>query len=912
MAAIHEYSIRTPFLPSHLQIACNDTYLALPYTKATVGIWSMKSLPSSPLQLEGHRKQIKCMCFGKRHSPTVLCSAANDFIITWNVEKARSAVASGQQVRGQVISKGQGYVQYVNFSPDDNLVAACIDKEILILDSKSERIDTRLEGHTATVNCAEFCPHYDSTVVSISDDRTFKVWDISNSCLVYQSTIISASPFISLSMDMVNPQFAVGSCDGQMRIYDLTDGNGFRCLHQLDVAKILRRQREAKDQSVSSPDKTGPTTISSRPSWQLEQSTDDQSAAMNVDELSEASEAVLGLYYALRPDDNGSRKTSGGRKPSFLQTDDSIVCDLLEKAPMLLVATPGCLIQINTHSYEVASYIDFQDPLPSESSIEETHKYISLSGSFSFAQTEDIRQVWCLVGSLFQKTVSLLKIQHPSCIPSRPKSITNQFAETLHIGEDGTGDSVTSEKIQTTGEDIETEITVLSSTPLLANSPLKSDLVPKTKETTPPKKGKLWPPAGAKKGVVNTDNQPLTFKSKVKSSGYTDPPRMNMFSPITNKSRSSAGSRHSKPNSANRTLIKEYPMDAEYPTNIKIKLSVAEQPTPINCISFSDDGQNLAAALSNKSSQVFKMPLTGKGTAFTGHNGVVNSVSWSHSNQWLLTSSDDRTARLWHKTQTEPVLTIDNSSHNFTADKEGPKTVDKSNPPFTKEIKHCRFYYVDKFILVTCGNTMYMYKYHLDDKPRDDIKRYLTNNRYKLVKTLQMDRAQQLTALSSVNGFHSYIILCAGSNKSMEVFDMNTAQSVRILPDVHTRPVHTICQNEGSTYVSHPANAYDLFLTAAATDGIKLWDLRTNRCVRRYDGHMNRVHSCGLAFSPCAKYIATGSEDRTAYIFDIRAGTYVHRFTGHTDVVSDVLFHPLYPELVTASMDGKIRLYSNR
>ena len=42
------------------------------------------------------------------------------------------------------------------------------------------------------------------------------------------------------------------------------------------------------------------------------------------------------------------------------------------------------------------------------------------------------------------------------------------------------------------------------------------------------------------------------------------------------------------------------------------------------------------------------------------------------------------------------------------------------------------------------------------------------------------------------------IVLCCGSNKSIEVFDMNAARSVRVLLDAHTRPAHTICQNEVS------------------------------------------------------------------------------------------------------------------
>lgn len=80
--------------------------------------------------------------------------------------------------------------------------------------------------------------------------------------------------------------------------------------------------------------------------------------------------------------------------------------------------------------------------------------------------------------------------------------------------------------------------------------------------------------------------------------------------------------------------------------------------------------------------------------------------------------------------------------------------------------------------------------------------------------------------------------------------------------DDPTCPLLSCHTTQGSMFVTHPPSAYDLFLTAAVADGIKLWDLRTNRCVRRYDGHVNRSQPVGLALSPCARFIATGSEDR--------------------------------------------------
>ena len=50
--------------------------------------------------------------------------------------------------------------------------------------------------------------------------------------------------------------------------------------------------------------------------------------------------------------------------------------------------------------------------------------------------------------------------------------------------------------------------------------------------------------------------------------------------------------------------------------------------------------------------------------------------------------------------------------------------------------------------------------------------------------------------------------------------------SLRSIPSCHSRPVHTIIQNQGSLSLSHPDRGYDLFLTAALSDGAALWDLR--------------------------------------------------------------------------------------
>uniref|UniRef100_A0A8C5SJZ3 Uncharacterized protein n=1 Tax=Laticauda laticaudata TaxID=8630 RepID=A0A8C5SJZ3_LATLA len=102
---------------------------------------------------------------------------------------------------------------------------------------------------------------------------------------------------------------------------------------------------------------------------------------------------------------------------------------------------------------------------------------------------------------------------------------------------------------------------------------------------------------------------------------------------------------------------------------------------------------------------------------------------------------------------------------------------------------------------------------------------------------------------------------------------------------------------QGSSFSCQPHEAYNLFLTAAIGDGIKLWDLRTLRCERRFEGHSSRSHPCGISVSPCGQFIACGSEDKCAYIYEKHSSTYSYKLTGHTESVINVAFNPSSPQV---------------
>ena len=65
------------------------------------------------------------------------------------------------------------------------------------------------------------------------------------------------------------------------------------------------------------------------------------------------------------------------------------------------------------------------------------------------------------------------------------------------------------------------------------------------------------------------------------------------------------------------------------------------------------------------------------------------------------------------------------------------------------------------------------------------------------------------------------------------------------------------------------------------------------------------------AFSPCGTFLASGSEDKAVYVYDLRRGsTPLAKLRGHSDAVGVVAFNPLHPQLVSGGMDGRVKFWA--
>lgn len=876
-------------------------WLALPITKKTVGLWSISQIAKClPTELTGHSSEVCALSFSSDRT-TYLVSACREKIFMWDL-----CSQSDGQISSKLCYSNPGDVTALSINNSNDIIAVGVDFKILLLKESKKDAPTILEAHRGMITKLAFCPHYSATLVSLSDDRSFCVWDIRDSLLLFQSKIISSSPLISVSMNRTNPHVAIGTADGCLKVFDLGSSNDFRQLSSIDISLALKKSIDKR--SLSNTAVPEGSTVNTKVNRQ--QNTDlhcaGNAAAVQI------TESMLSVEYVYFSQESLLSN-------AFHHSSCGVYDILLEKPSLICVITPNAILQINSRSFEILNVINMGNPMFSQSFCG-----IKSIGTLSYAascQTSSA-EILAVVGTLFEGKIEVIQLE-----------ITNQVNQVYVDRTENSSPLSVAE---------ENTLSIIPLHAMLSSSPLMSETLPPIASHSVTK-GDV---ATGKKKLSSIMNQPLTFKAKVASSGYLQAPRTVMFKPDTSRSkllnmdsqrRTKQGTNKS---SFAKTINAEYDAQKGPPIDCCDNFQVDPDESAVFCLRFSNDGSNLGCALSNKCALTLKSPYSKHiSTAFVGHNNIVNSVYWSSNNSYMLTASNDKAALVWNKTGGDPILSLTHqrgavkemTSNNTTSSlmsklstqqsnrKLQPSELSssrrqslasKDNKPFTKEIKHAQFFYVDKFILLTHGPNLSLFKYHIA-QIKDDIKKYQCRNRYKLVGNWQT-ASSAITATAAVNTFFSHLVICATSGRNIEVYDLNRSVLAHTLLECHPRPAHGVAINEGSCFASQPAEAYNVIATSSLTDPIKLWDLRTKSNVQALQGHLNNAHNCQVAFSPCGNYLASGSENQMVYIFDLRKGTYLDPLRGHNDVVTSVAFHPGHPLLASGSLNGRILFFQSQ
>lgn len=383
--------------------------------------------------------------------------------------------------------------------------------------------------------------------------------------------------------------------------------------------------------------------------------------------------------------------------------------------------------------------------------------------------------------------------------------------------------------------------------------------------------------------------QPIALHNTIKSSGYAKS--------LISKMHSLPKKVIPKLNKLTRVLNSD--LDQRYQTLFIPKLVL--QPNQMNlnhsesitCMKFSKDGKYLVTGSADKT---FRLQTLLKNKMYStkeysGHDGTITDINLS-KNQYsnygplVLSASNDSTVKLWSSNSSDkPLTTI-------------------SDKLFINGISNTQFYYQDKFILLSNKNNLYAYTYSFEKTEKGNIKPIIPTNKTKCVATIPLT-CNSITAFKAFNQHQSNLVLIAGSDKSLLLYDFNGSKFISTILNAYTKTMQDI-QVGDYDYTPSP---FECLFSTSSVGCIMTWDVRQMKRAVMSIGTVNRAGNVNHCFSPCGRYVLSGADDGFGYFYDIRMGGVVDRIRGGNETIGCVGMHPFEPRVCLGGQGGSVYVY---
>ena len=148
----------------------------------------------------------------------------------------------------------------------------------------------------------------------------------------------------------------------------------------------------------------------------------------------------------------------------------------------------------------------------------------------------------------------------------------------------------------------------------------------------------------------------------------------------------------------------------------------------------------------------------------------------------------------------------------------------------------------------------------------------------------------------------------AGSLETGKVFIGSTNADVHLL-----KFDHLVFKDSSSRLGNSPCFALSpdgtLFAASFDTNTVLVWRVSDGLLVQRLhdQGHTDRILS--VAFSPNSRHLVSGSEDKTAIVWNTKSGRALQRLEGHRDRVRTVAYSPDSSRIATGSNDRSVKIW---
>jgi WD40 repeat protein len=283
-----------------------------------------------------------------------------------------------------------------------------------------------------------------------------------------------------------------------------------------------------------------------------------------------------------------------------------------------------------------------------------------------------------------------------------------------------------------------------------------------------------------------------------------------------------------------------------------------------------------------------------------GHADWVNSVAYSPDGQWIVSTSNDRTVRVWNAKTGEQELVL--SGHTASANSAS-FSPDGQRIASAGDDRTVRLWDVGTGTEIGLleGHTGPVYSVVFGP----DGKTVLSGSEDKTARLWDAEtRDERVLFVGHTSGVNSVafspdgkMIVTAGQDRTARLWYAETGEQKTIL-NGHADFV---------TSASYSPVAQQVVTTSG--DGTtRLWNANTGEPIHVFRGFAGYVWSA--AFSPDGRWIATAEQDNVTHIWDIESRNQKLALHGHTASVRSVAYSPGGRQVVTSSRDGTIQLWN--
>jgi WD40 repeat protein len=325
-------------------------------------------------------------------------------------------------------------------------------------------------------------------------------------------------------------------------------------------------------------------------------------------------------------------------------------------------------------------------------------------------------------------------------------------------------------------------------------------------------------------------------------------------------------------------------------------------------IAFSPNSSQLVSSSSDRTLKLWNLQ-TGECTkTLTGHTQAIRSVAFHPNGQQLLSGSDDRTLRLWHINTGECLRVLPGHSSWISCVTFNPNgttfassSEDQSICLWNSQTHQCLK------VLQGYSNGIWTIAFSPDGHSLASGSQDRKVRLWNLTNQKEPHPSSLISPPSSLSAHTSWVWSVAFSPDGQLLASSSEDCTIRLWHPQTQRLIHTLSGHHNAV-LSVCFSLDGETLASGSLDGsIKLWQVSTGQCYRTLQGHQGGVWS--VTISPDGTRIATSSQDQTIRLWELATGESVRVLTGQASWLRCVAFHPDGQLLASGSADGVLKLW---